>query len=144
VRFERTVEVAAAVERVLAELSEPARFLGLQPLLFEVREEPAPPGRRAFAAVERIAIAGPLAWRNRIHVELAPDPAARTVAFATRAPLGIALAGAFRVEPCAAGARVVESVSLRCPRALRRFVLPRAIAAQESLLANLRARLAAE
>lgn len=144
-RFEQSVEVAAPPERVLAELSEPARFLGLQPLLVEVREEPATAGRRAFAAVERVALAGPLAWRSRIRVELAPDPAVRTVGFATRAALGIALEGAFHVEPGAdGGARVVQRVALTCPPLLRRFVAARAIAAQEALLANLRARLEAE
>jgi hypothetical protein len=133
------VEIAAAPARVLAELSEPARFLGLQPLLVGVRERPAPPGRRAFSAVERVPLLGPLALRSRIEVELAPAP--DEVRFATRAALGIALEGAFRVEPSARGARVRERVSLACPRWLGRFVEPRAIAAQEALLANLRARL---
>lgn len=126
---------------MLAELAEPARFLGLQPLLVDVRELPAPPGRRAFEAIERIPIAGPLALRSRIRVELAPDRATGTVGFATRAALGIALTGAFRVEPCARGARVVERVAVACPPGLRRFVVRRAVAAQEALLANLRARL---
>jgi hypothetical protein len=128
----------------VAELAEPARFLGLQPLLVDVRERPAPPGRRAFDAVERIAIAGPLALRSRIRVELAPDRAAGTVAFTTRAALGIALTGVFRVESCARGARVVERVALACPRGLHGFVARRAVAAQEALLANLRARLEGE
>jgi hypothetical protein len=126
---------------VLRELAEPARFLGLQPLLVEVRERPALPDRRVFDAVERIVLLGPIALRSRIRVELAPDPSAGLVAFATRAALGIALRGAFRVEPQGRGARVVESVALACPRCLRRFVAPRAVAAQEALLANLRARL---
>jgi hypothetical protein len=86
-----------------------------------------------------VPILGPLALRSRIEVVLAPEPG--RVRFATRAALGIALAGAFVVEPSARGARVREEVSLACPAWLRRFVEPRAIAAQEALLANLRARL---
>ena len=142
-RFERDVAIAAPLGRVFAELSEPARFLGLQPLLTEIREIEAPPGARAFEAIERVALIGSLAARNRLVVELVPMPAQQLVTFATRAPLGIRLSGAFSLHDEGAATRVRESVLLRCPLVLRRLVLREAIHAQEALLANLKERLEA-
>jgi len=140
-RFERDVAIAAPLERVFAELSDPARFLGLQPLLTEVREITAPPGARAFEAVERVALFGAFAVRNRLHVELVPMPDQQRVGFMTRAPLGIRLSGDFSLQAEGAKTRVRESVLLACPLLLRRFVLREAIHAQEALLANLARRL---
>ena len=143
-RFERDVAIAAPLGRVFAELSEPARFLGLQPLLTEIREIEAPPGARAFEAIERVALLGSsFAVRNRLVVELVPMPAQQLVTFATRAPLGIRLRGAFSLQDEGAATRVRESVLLRCPLVLRRLVLREAIHAQEALLANLKERLEA-
>lgn len=129
--------------RVWAELSEPARFLGLQPLLVEVREVDASPGARAFDAVERVRALG-ISLRSRLRVELRPERDGARVAFATRAPLGIRLSGAFALEALTpARTAVRESVALRCAPPLRGFVLAQAIRAQEALLANLKRRLEA-
>jgi len=126
---------------VWAELSEPARFLGLQPLLVEVREVEAAPGARAFEAVERVRVLA-LPLRSRLHVELRPDPQARGVAFATRAPFGIRLDGAFALEALGEKRTAVrESVSVRCGAPLLGFVVAQAMRAQEALLANLKRRL---
>jgi hypothetical protein len=142
--FERDVAIAAPLERVFAELSEPARFLGLQPLLTEIREIDAAPGARAFEAVERVPLFGSFAVRNRLVVELVPMQSQQRVDFATRAPLGIRLAGTFALQAEGAATRVRESVELRCPFGLRRFVRREAIRAQQALLANLKRRLEAE
>ena len=140
-RFERDITIAAPRERVFAELAEPARFLGLQPLLTEVREVPAAPGVRAFEACERVPLFGRLAVRNRLHVELTPLPAQDLVAFEARAPLGIRLVGSFGIRAEGTATRVRESVRLHCPLVLRRFIEREAIRAQESLLENLKRRL---
>ena len=140
-RFQREVTIRVPAARVYAELAEPARFLGLQPLLASVRELPGPDGARVFAATERVPIAGPIAWPSRLRVELRPDRAAWRIAFATRAPLGIALRGAFDLVEAGGVTRVVESVELACAGWLRGFVLPQAVHAQEALLANLKRRL---
>lgn len=140
-QFARSVEIAAPWARVWEELSEPARFLGLQPLLVEVREVAAPGGVRAFEAVEVVRALG-VPLRSRLRVELRPELAAQRVAFATRAPLGIALAGEFALRALGAGRTAVhESVTLRCARLLRPFVAAQARRAQEALLANLKQRL---
>lgn len=140
-RFERTIAIEAPLVRVFAELSEPPRFLGLQPLLTSVQERTDDGGARVFEARERVPIAGPLAITNRLVVALRPDPAARRIAFDSRAPLGIRLAGAFELAEEGAATRVREVVALRCPALLVWYVLPEAVAAQEALLARLRERL---
>jgi hypothetical protein len=142
-RFEREVTVLAPAPRVFAELAEPARFLGLQPLLRSVREVESAPGTRTFVATERVPLFGPLALPSRLRVELRPDADRHRVAFATRAPLGIRLRGAFALAAADGATRVVESVELDCAGWLRSFVLPAAIQAQEALLANLKQRLEA-
>ena len=139
--FAREIAIAAPRDRVFAELAEPARFLGLQPLLAEVREVPAAAGVRAFEAVERVPLLGRIAMRNRLRVELTPLPAQDSIRFATRAPLGIWLVGAFDLHAEGPATRVRESVQLHCPLVLRRFVAREAIRAQETLLANLKRRL---
>ena len=137
----REVAIRAPAVRVFAELAEPARFLGLQPLLTAIRELPAAHGARAFAATERVPLVGPLALPSRLRVELRPDRAARRIAFATRAPLGISLRGAFALADTDGATHVALSIELTCAGWLRAFVLPQAIHAQEALLANLRRRL---
>lgn len=141
--FERDIAIAAPLARVFAELSEPARFLGLQPLLTEVREVAAEQGVRAFEAVERVVLLGPIAVRNRLRVELTPRPDENRIGFATRAPLGIRIEGAFALTAEGSATRVTESVALRCPFWLSRFVLREATRAQQALLANLKQRIEA-
>ena len=139
--FERDVVIAAPLARVFEELSEPARFLGLQPLLTDVREVAAGQGARAFEAIERVALLGPIAVKNRLRVELTPRPEQQRIGFATRAPLGIRIEGGFALAADGTATRVTESVALRCPFWLSRFALREAIHAQEALLDNLRRRL---
>jgi hypothetical protein len=143
VRFERSVAIAAPALRVFAELSEPRRFLGLQPLLASLEELAAGEGVRAFAATERVRVLGPLALPSRLRVELRPRPAERRIEFATRAPLGIMLGGEFAIEADGDASIVHERVAVACPRWLRAFVVPQAVRAQEALLANLKRRLEA-
>lgn len=139
--FDREITIAAPRARVFAELSEPARFLGLQPLLRDVREVAAAPGMRAFEAVEHVRVLGALTVKNLLRVELTPSPAQDRVGFATRAPLGVRLRGTFALEDAGSLTRVRESVSLVCPWLLARFVVREATLAQEALLANLKRRL---
>lgn len=141
VGFEHEISIAAPLARVFAELAEPMRFLGLQPLLTSVREIAASEGARAFEAMERIRLLGPLSMLSWLRVELHPDAAEGRIRFATRAGLGVRLAGAFSL--CSEGSctRVRQSVELHCAAWLRRFVLPRAMRAQQALLANLKQRL---
>ncbi|NNL68067.1 MAG: hypothetical protein HKP30_17595 [Myxococcales bacterium] len=148
VAFACGIEIAAPPARIHAELAAPERQLGLQPLLIEVvplAAAPAdPPGVRRFEAVERVPLFGRVALRNRIRVTVRPDPEGRFVDFHARSRGAVEVRSRFALEPCAGGTRVREDVALRVPRWLRRFVEPRAVAAQAALLANLKQRLEAE
>jgi hypothetical protein len=141
VRFERSVSIDAPRLQVFAELSDPARFLGLQPLLRSVREVGGADGTRCFEAIERVPLVAGLTMPSRLRVELRPDANASSVAFRTQAPLGIRLAGAFDLRDANGGTEVTDRVELHCARLLRSFVAPQAIRAQEALLANLKRRL---
>jgi len=86
---------------------------------------------------------GPIAVKNHLRVELTPRPAEQRIGFATRAPLGIRIEGGFALEAEGTATRVTESVALRCPFGLSRFVLREATRAQQALLANLKRRIEA-
>lgn len=141
VGFEHEIAIAAPLARVFAELAEPIRFLGLQPLLTSVREIAAGEGARAFEAMERVRLLGPLSMLSWLRVELRPDAEAGRIAFATSARLGVRLAGAFSLCSEGSRTRVRQSVELYCAAWLRAFVLPRAMRAQQALLENLKQRL---
>jgi hypothetical protein len=139
--FERSIEIAVGPARIYEELVDPARQLGLQPLLERVVERPSEPPERHFEALERIVLFGVLALRNRIQVTLRPVEPDRRVDFVAHSPAGIRVHSRFELEPTAGGTRVCEHVTLEVPRLLRRFVTRRASEAQERLLVNLRRRL---
>jgi len=141
------VEIRAPRERVYAELAEPRRQLGLQPLLVEVRELPpaaGAPGARCFEAVERIALFGPLAVRNRIRVEIAPVAPPAGLDFHATSRGGVEVWSEFRLEALPGGATEVrEDVRVRTPGWLRPLVGRQALRAQRRLLDNLKRRLEA-
>ena len=105
--------------RVFDELAEPARFLGLQPLLTAVHEVGSAAGTRAFAATERVPVVGPFALSSRLRVELRPDADGKRVAFATRAPLGIRLRGAFETSWLRGSRRAISRMAVSPPFCLK-------------------------
>jgi glycosyltransferase involved in cell wall biosynthesis len=143
--FSCAVEVRAPVERVFAELARPDSFLGLQPLLAEVRELPARgSGSRRFEATEHVRLPrwlGRARLRNRIETVLRPVADEARIAFLTRSRPGILLRGDFRLSLAEHGTRVEERVALRAPLVVRRFVVREARAAQRTLLDRLKRRL---
>ena len=98
---------------------------------------------RAFEAIERVPILGPIAIRNRLHVEVTPLAVEQRVKTTARAPLGIRVEAEFALTVDGAATVVRESVAVTCPRWLQGFVRNTAIAAHEALLANLARRLEA-
>lgn len=141
--FECRQTIRAPRARIHAELATPERQLGLQPLLVEVH--PRADGR-GFEAVERVPLVGALAFRNRIQVEVeAFEPPARIGLRAHSGSLQVRSEFQLRPSEADAGATdVLERVELSIPvwwRPLRRFVLRRAVQAQQGLLENLRRRM---
>lgn len=141
IRFERSVRIDAPRERVYAELAEPERQLGLQPLLVSVRELPAEAGVQRFEAVERIAGLGPFVWHNRIIVDVRPADPPHRLDFHARSRGGVTVRSGFRLEAVGEATEVHETVEVGMPWALRPLVARLAVRAQERLLANLKRRL---
>jgi len=143
--FQCRVSIRAQGERIHAELATPARQLGLQPFLREVRPRADGLG---FEALERVPLLGPLAVRTRIRVELHAVEAPTRIAFRARSG-AVRIHSEFRLRPSATEedvTDVLERVALVMPAGwgpLRRFVLRRARQAQHGLLENLRRRMEA-
>lgn len=146
-RFALGTRIAAPRERVYRELADPARHLGLQPLLVAVEERAAgAEGGRAFDAIERIRLLGVLPVRNRIHVEIVPVSPPERIDFHAHSPLGpVSVRSRFTLVPEGAGACTVrEEVEVGVAgwlALLRGAIVGQATRAQEGLLRSLRLRL---
>jgi hypothetical protein len=133
--------------RVYAELVDPRRQLGLQPLLTSVTEVAGSFDTktgvvaRHFEAVEVFRALGIQWFRNRIRVRVVPLEPGRRVDFEARSRPGIVVRSSFELSPDGDGTRVRESVELHSPAVLMGFVRREGRAAQIALLANLKARL---
>jgi len=141
--FERSVTVRATPRSVYAELADPQRQIGLQPLLVDVAEIPTPdPDRtRRFEAVEAIRLLGFVPLRNRIRVRVDCVAPPEIIDFEARSFPRITVRSRFTLARDGDGTLVRESVSVTAPAPLRSFVLREAVRAQETLLANLARRL---
>jgi hypothetical protein len=146
IRFERTARLAAPPDRVFSELSDPRRYLGLQPLLVEVAPRDAgvdAEGRsyQDFESVERIRLFGPVSVSNRIESRLTREKDGAGLRIETRSRPGIRLRAdyALRAEENATVLRL--SVAIACPRLLAGLVRREAERAHDALLAHLTTRL---
>lgn len=149
--FEKRIEIRAGSERIYAELTNPKRHIGLQPLLVEVDEpaaahDEANEGRceaasRVFTAVEVVPLAFGYTVRNRIAVRLEQTRPGEIVEFEARSRPGVHVRSRFTLSAEGDHTRVHEQVHVDVPFLLRGLVAPRAEAAQESLLRNLKRRL---
>jgi hypothetical protein len=145
IRLEKRVAICAPPEEVYAELWEPSRQLGLQPLLVEVVELGAgdTPDSRVFDAVELFRFFGVLRWRNRIRVRIDPIRPGEVVAFEARSFPAITVRSRFTLAASRDGTELHEEIRVDVPAPLRAFVAAQVDRAQDGLLANLEARLEA-
>lgn len=141
--FEKCVTIRANADAIHAELTQPQRQIGLQPLLTRVVEfeQAAPGSSRTFVAIEAVRLIPGWTVHNRIEVRIEQTRPGEVVDFHARSPLRIRVHSRFTLEPEAGGTRVYEAVRIEAPRLLCAFVLRRADAAQEQLLQNLKRRL---
>jgi uncharacterized protein YndB with AHSA1/START domain len=126
--------VAAAPEAVFAHLADPQSYVGLSPLVVRVADLQPSLDRHgrsqvSYTAVERFG-QGRLHWDNRIRVlltEVAPD---RRLVSTVDSPGRVHLRVTVELAPTGTGTQVEETIDLRCPAVLRRFVVSRARAVQ--------------
>lgn len=138
--------VHAARLQVLAQLTEPAKMIGLQPLIVGCellnQELEADGGVRSYEAIftEHFQLAGPLGYKNRVRARMQADRAVPAVEFTVRSFPRIRLSSRYELAAAPPGTAVQLTVSIDCPRVLRPLVVAAARAAHRKLLGNLKLR----
>lgn len=144
-RFERSVAIRSEPGAIEAELADPQRQIGLQPLLVSVSEIDGGDSTRTrhFEAIEIVRVFGCVKLRNRIRVRIHVTRPGEVVEFEASSFPGIVVHSRFTLSRVESGTHVREEVRLEAPILLRGFVASEAMRAQEELLANLKQRLEA-
>jgi hypothetical protein len=126
-RHSFTVEAAPAA--VSAHLAEPANYVGLSPLVVEVRDVSREDGAARYTAVERFRFLGFLRHDNPIVVTLHLS-GTEAVYGDVVSPGGVRIGYRFDLEPDGDGTRVTDILQLHAPFGLLRFAASRARAVQ--------------
>jgi hypothetical protein len=124
-----TFSVKAAPAAVSAHLAEPANYVGLSPLVVEVREVSREDGTTSYTAVERFRFLGFLRYDNPIVVTLRLD-GTEAVYGDVVSPGGVRMGYRFDLVPDGDGTRVTDSLRMHAPFGLLRFAASRARAVQ--------------
>ncbi|MFF2818256.1 SRPBCC family protein [Kitasatospora cineracea] len=141
-------EVGAPPADVLAHLADPAHYIGLSPLLVDVREvRHGDDGTTRYVAVERFRFLGLFTHDNRIEVTLRADPsrlpAEAAVSGDVVSPGGVRMSYRFTITPgSGATSHLSDTLHLHAPFGLLRFAARQAAAVQQSRARVLAARLA--
>ncbi|MCK2219374.1 SRPBCC family protein [Actinomadura sp. ATCC 31491] len=106
-----TFHVPAPPAAVLAHLSEPASYVGLSPLVVEVREVRREPDGVRYTCVERFRFLGLLRYDN--HIEVTLRPTRDGVAGEVDSPGGVRLAYRFALSGRDGGTEVRDELRVR-------------------------------
>jgi hypothetical protein len=134
--------IAASPTAVFEHLSDPSNYVGLSPLVVEVRDVRAEDGVTHYTAVERFRFLGFVKYDNPIKVTLvgdAPDAGVQKVGGLVVSPGAVAMTYSYEISPDGAGSAIVDTLHLHAPFGLVRFAASRARSVQLS-----RARILAE
>ncbi len=141
-RFSHRVHLAAPAGKIYAYLLDPDSYIGLSPLVVAVRDVRPDSDGVAYVAVERFRF-GPFHWDNLIRVTTTGTvPDAQVVSRAV-SPGAVRLTSTVDLAPDGDGTAVTESIEVRSPWLLRRFVVGQATSVQRARLAELARRLPA-
>ncbi|WP_238019419.1 SRPBCC family protein [Dactylosporangium sp. AC04546] len=113
--FTHVSTVAATPDAVHAHLADPESYVGLSPLVVEVRDIERDGNVVRYTAVERFGL-----YRNRIRVTMTLGE--RQVTSEVVSPGRVRLRAVTDLAPHADGTEVTETVTVTSPRILRRFV----------------------
>jgi hypothetical protein len=133
--FEHSFVVDAPADVVYRHLSDPNSYVGLSPLVVKVadiRLGQDDDGRSIieYVAVERFEGGRLLRWHNRIHVLLTQTLPGRELVSDVVSPGRVRLRATVELAGEPAGTRVTETIEVRAPSPLRRFVLDQARSVQ--------------
>lgn len=129
-------------------LADAQSWVGLSPLVVDVRDVRLVDGVTHYVAVERVPLVGPLHWDNLIRVSLAREEQdAATIVFGrVDSPGAVTLDYRYvltdAADSGAGGTHVDEGLELRAPLGLTRFAASRAGAVQAGRPAMLAGRFA--
>lgn len=140
--LQHAFSIAATPTAVFEHLSEPNNYIGLSPLVVEVRDVHTRDGVTHYTAVERFRFLGFLKYDNAIKVTLAgetSDAAVRNIGGLVVSPGAVTMEYGYEITPDGAGSAIVDTLDLRAPFGLVRFAASRARSVQLS-----RARILAE
>lgn len=131
----RSYEVLAAPAALLAHLAEPANYIGLSPLLVDVRDVRREGEVTHYAAVERFTFLGLVRHDNVIQVSLRTEdarlPDEATVSGEVVSPGGVRMDYRFAITAQGeANSLVVDTLRLRAPLGLLRYAAGKAAAVQ--------------
>ncbi|QRP44861.1 SRPBCC family protein [Amycolatopsis sp. FDAARGOS 1241] len=121
--------VAAPPADVAAHLAEPENYVGLSPLVVQVRDIVREAGLTRYTAVERFRFLGFLRHDNPIAVTIRTTGSS-AVHGEVVSPGGVRMGYRFDLEPDGAGTRVTDTLRLHTPPGLLRFAASRARAVQ--------------
>ena len=133
--FEHTFLVDAPADVVYRHLSDPNSYVGLSPLVIEVRDIRLgrdDDGRNfiEYVAVERFQPTKLIRWNNRIHVVITLTQPGRELVSGVVSPGGVRLTATVELTDEPAGTRVTERIEVTAPAPLRRFVFDQARSVQ--------------
>ena len=133
--FEHSFVVDAPAEAVYRHLSDPNSYVGLSPLVVQVRDIRLGQDDDGRSIIEYVAVErfqrGPLVrWHNRIHVLLTLSVPGRELVSDVVSPGRVRLRATVELALDPAGTRVTETIEVRAPAPLRRFVLDQARSVQ--------------
>jgi hypothetical protein len=149
VELRHVYPVPAAPAQVLAHLARPDHYIGLSPLLVEVRDVREEAGETHYVAVERFRFLGFLRHDNLIRVTLETEgsglPETAAVHGRVVSPGGVRMTYRFDIEADAAGtgSRMTDTLQLTAPLGLLRFASGQAAAVQRARAQVLAARMSA-
>ena len=144
--FRESLIIQAPLSQVFAQLAQPERMLGLQPLLVhcEVVNQRADAESQITECevlyTERFKILGPLHYDNHIRSFMKSDARANQITFTVRSFPRIKLSSCYDLSPRESHTHVELSLTIQAPAILAGFVSKIAHGAHRRLLAKLKQR----
>ncbi|MEZ0064413.1 hypothetical protein ABIA32_000391 [Streptacidiphilus sp. MAP12-20] len=131
----RSYDIAAGPAAVLAHLAEPENYIGLSPLLVDVRDVRCEGGITHYVAVERFQFLGLVRHDNVIQVSLRTEdarlPGEAMVSGKVVSPGGVRMDYCFAITALGdGGSLVVDTLRLHTPFGLLRYAAGKAGAVQ--------------
>ncbi|GAA1233466.1 hypothetical protein GCM10009665_24680 [Kitasatospora nipponensis] len=131
----RSYDIAATPAAVLTHLAQPENYIGLSPLLVDVRDVRDQGGVTHYVAVERFRFLGLVSHDNVIQVTLRTEdarlPGGAAVSGEVVSPGGVRMDYRFAVTARdGGGSVVVDTLRLRAPFGLLRYAAGKAAAVQ--------------